>query len=107
MPRYHIHRMKEAPRRSFRWAPHASGTAAARPKDYELDGETDAVSPYAAWAALRETRRALQVGDILESEGGSLSICKYVGFDEVKWLHPEAKPLPETGQPAGEGNACA
>jgi len=92
MPRYRIYRMKEGPRQSFRWAPHSSGTASVRPKDYELDGEAHATSPYAAWAALRDTGRALFVGDILESEDGPLSIHKYVGFDEARWLLPEVKP---------------
>jgi hypothetical protein len=83
--------MKDSARQHFRWAPHASGAAAVKPKDYELGGEVEAATPYAAWAALHDTAEALCVGDILESENGTVCIYKYVGFDEATWVLPEVK----------------
>lgn len=94
MPVFRIHRMKGNPRQQFRWAPHVSGTASARPRDYEASGEVEAENEYAAWAALRSSETPLLVGDLLETPSGSLRICKYVGFDEALWLVIE-------GQPAG------
>lgn len=90
MPLFRIHRMKENPRQQFRWAPHVSGAANARPKDYELAGEIVAENEYAAWALMRGTQTPLLVGDLLEVESGQLSICKYVGFEEARWVLPEA-----------------
>jgi len=88
MPAYQIHRLKDSLRQNFRWAPHTSGVTVAKPRDYDCASTVDAESPYAAWAALRETDQALQVGDILEASG-DLRICKYVGFEEARWLVPE------------------
>src|SRR5580704_16419850 len=89
MPVFRIHRMKDTPRQQFRWAPHVSGAAIVKPKDYEPSGEVDAENEYAAWALL--------VGDILELTEGQLRICKYVGFEEARWLATElvAEPVPE------------
>jgi hypothetical protein len=96
MPTYRIHRMKPTPRQSFRWAAHTAGTAAVKPRDYEPDGEVEAASPYNAWAMLAGADRPLQVGDLLENPDGELRICKYVGFEEARWVLPEVKPgLPE------------
>ncbi len=89
MPVFRIHRMKENPRQQFRWAPHVSGAANVKPKDYEQLGEIDAENEYAAWALLRNSERPLMVGDILELPSGQLRICKYVGFEEARWLVPE------------------
>lgn len=91
MPTYKIHRMKEAPRQSFRSAPHVSGDASVKPKDYELSGEVEAEHEYDAWARLRGTERELQVGDMLEIPTGELRICKYVGFEAAHWVLPEPK----------------
>jgi len=91
--------MKEAPRQQFRWAPHVSGAASVKMKDYEPAGEVEAESEYAAWASLRQSERPLDVGDLLEilsSDGmpsGVLRICKYVGFEEARWFVPE-QPAP-------------
>jgi hypothetical protein len=90
MPVFRIHRMKDAPRQHFRWAPHVSGTATVKPKDYELSGEVEAENEYAAWALLRGSEAPLLVGDILELADGKLRICKYVGFEEAGWFIPEA-----------------
>lgn len=101
--------MKDAPRQQFRWAPHVSGAASVKMKDYEPAGEVEAESEYAAWAGLRQSERPLEVGDILEilsSDGtptGGLRICKYVGFEEARWFVPEQpapaaapEPVPQT-----------
>jgi hypothetical protein len=81
--------MKDTPRQQFRWAPHVSGVANVKPKDYEPSGEVDAENEYAAWALLRDSETPLSVGDILELPAGQLRICKYVGFDEARWFVPE------------------
>jgi hypothetical protein len=81
--------MKDAPRQQFRWAPHVSGAASVKPKDYEPAGEVEAENEYAAWAVLRNSERPLGVGDILETPLGQLRICKYVGFEEARWFVPE------------------
>lgn len=100
MPVFRIHRMKDAPRQQFRWAPHVSGVANVKPKDYQASGEIEAENEYAAWARLRESETPLMVGDILEwpDSGpvpqGQLRICKYVGFEEARWFIPEV-PIPE------------
>ncbi len=101
MPSYRIFRLKEEQRQRFRWGPHTSGATGVRLKDYVEAGSIEAASVYAAWAALRETDRALKVGDLLDLEGGSLSICKYVGFEEARWVTPEVKL--EAAAPAGSG----
>jgi hypothetical protein len=89
MPLFRIHRMKDHPRQQFRWAPHVSGTANVKPKDYEQLGEVDGSNEYEAWAVLRNSDAPLQVGDLLETGTGELRICKYVGFEEARWFVPE------------------
>jgi hypothetical protein len=95
MPMYRVHRMKDAPRQQFRWAPHVAGSASVKAKDYEPDGEVQADSEYDAWIRLRGSERPLAVGDLLEAEDGQLRICKYVGFESAVWALPEAKPAPQ------------
>jgi hypothetical protein len=91
MPKFRIHRMKDSPRQSFRWAPHVSGAAQVKPKDYELEvREIEAAHEYAAWTMLRESEQPLGIGDLLERESGELCICKYVGFEQASWLVTEA-----------------
>ena len=94
MPAYQIHRLKEAQRAQFRWAPHMSGMAIAKPKDYEPGAVLEAASPYALWLALKETEQALAVGDIVQPENGELRILKYIGFEEARWYVPEPAPAP-------------
>ena len=91
MPAYRIHRLKENQRQQFRWAPHTSGAAFVKPKDYAEGGGVEAPGAYAAWMSLRDTEQALQVGDLLEAEDGKLYICKYVGFEEARWVLPEVQ----------------
>ena len=89
MPNYRIHRLRESQRGSFRWAPHTSGVTPVKPKDYREEGIAEAPTPYAAWFRMRGEERPLGVGDLLESPEGELSICKYVGFEEARWMLPE------------------
>ena len=97
MPLYQIHRLRESQRQQFRWAPHTSGVTIVKPKDYEKGSTMEAATPYAAWLELRETEQALEVGDVIEIEGGELRICKYVGFEEARWHVPE--PAPQADAP--------
>lgn len=62
-----------------------------KPRDFEPQGEVQASHHYEAWTSLRGSEEALQVGDVLESESGELRICKYVGFEEAKWLVVETR----------------
>jgi hypothetical protein len=91
MPVYRIYRLTDSQRPNFRWAPHTSGVAEVKPKDYSEDGEAEGASPYAVWHQLGATEQALHVGDILECPEGELRICKYVGFEEARWVLPELK----------------
>jgi hypothetical protein len=100
MPLFRIHRMKDSQRQQFRWAPHVSGCASLKPKDYEQRGELEALHEYDAWRAMRETDEPLLVGDLLESESGELRICKYVGFEPAQWV--VAEPKPQFVAPAGD-----
>jgi len=93
MPAYRIHRMKDTPRQQFRWAPHVSGSASVKPKDYEENGRVEGANEYDAWQQLRQSDRPLAVGDLLESEDGQLRICKYVGFEPAQWVLPEPQPV--------------
>jgi hypothetical protein len=88
---YRIHRMKDAPRQQFRFAPHVSGAATVRHKDYEPGGEVEAATEYDAWAKLRDSGCPLGVGDLLETAAGELRIFKYVGFEAASWHVPEHK----------------
>lgn len=95
MPKYRVYRMKDAPRQQFRWAPHVSGAAGIKHKDYEADGEIEGTNEYDAWSRLRSSEHPLAVGDLLENEEGLLRICKYVGFESANWVVPETKPAPD------------
>lgn len=100
MPAYRIYRLKENQRQHFRWAPHTSGATDVRPKDYEPGGSVEGSSMYGAWFALRESERPLNVGDLLETEHGELHICKYVGFEQARWVLPEVTSGLESSPPA-------
>ena len=100
MPVFRIHRMKDHARQHFLFAPHVSGAANMKPKDYEAASEIEAENEYAAWALSREWEKPLLVGDVLELPSGELRICKYVGFEEARWVFPEPLPsAPETPVP--------
>lgn len=103
MASYRIHRMRVAARQHFRWAPHVSGVVQLKPRDFQQDGEVEALNCYDAWAILRGSPQALDIGDALETPSGELRICKYVGFEEARWIMPEAAtapPPPEAGEAA-------
>jgi hypothetical protein len=90
--------MKQPAREIFRSSAHTSGSAIAKPKDYEPAGEVESTNVYSAWTALRATERQLQTGDILEDEHGTLHIAKFIGFERAEWWLPEAKPTSPTEQ---------
>src|SRR5579885_2353230 len=98
MPRYRIHRMKEAPRENFRWAAHTGGAAILKPKDYDTAEEIEAGNPYELWKTMAERGHSLHPGDVLErldlegnpgENSGRLQIAKYVGFEPACWFVPE------------------
>jgi hypothetical protein len=103
MPLFRIYRMKDSPRQQFKWAPHVSGCASLKPKDYEPRGEVEAQHEYDAWHKLRESGDPLGVGDLLEAGPGQLRICKYVGFEPAQWILPE----PAARIPQAESEAAA
>jgi len=94
---YRIHRLKDHLRRQFRYAPHVSGRASVKARDYASGDSIEASSPYQAFFSLRDRGTPLEVGDLLEAADGSLRIFKFVGFEEAAWVLPESKPSPETG----------
>jgi hypothetical protein len=100
MPLYRIYRMKDSPRQQFRLAPHVSGCATVKPRDYEQRGEMQALNEYDAWSISKDSGEPLAVGDLLETEDGHLRVCKYVGFEPAQWMVPEVRqtagpPVPE------------
>jgi hypothetical protein len=101
MPSYRVHILKDHLRDHFRFAPHVSGTANIKPRDYEPGEMVEASSPYAAFFLLKESETPLQPGDILEATGdGSLRIYKFVGFEEACWILPEPKPESKAESPS-------
>lgn len=105
MPSYRIHRLKPHLRQPFRYAPHVSGTAAVKPRDYQEDGEVEAPTPYAAFFALQDSSEPLEVGDLLEHDG-ELRIFKFVGFEAAEWVQPELKEAPSPEGPPAPGAAA-
>jgi hypothetical protein len=95
--------MKENARQHFLWAPHVSGAASMKPKDYEPADTVEAENEYAAWLLSREWEKPLRVGDILELPSGELRVCKYVGFEEARWIVSDPLPAgPETLTPVSQ-----
>ena len=97
MAHYRIHRIKDTPKETFRWAAHTGGLATVKPKDYEVGNQVEAATAYAAWHILPLPAHPLRPGDLLEQiteEGtaGALQILKYTGFDTAQWFVPEPKP---------------
>ena len=91
MPCYRIHHLKDHLRQGFRQAPHVSGTASVKPRDYMPGDSIEARSPYAAYFELKGAERPIELGDLLESDNGELRIFKFVGFEEARWVLPEIK----------------
>lgn len=101
MATYRIHRLRDHLRGPFRFAPHVSGTAMVKPRDYkETEEFVEAGSPYAAFFAMKDSAEPLQLGDLLESDG-SLQIFKFVGFEQAEWVLPE--PAAGTPKPVASG----
>ena len=106
MPVYQIHRLKEAQRQQFRWAPHTPGVTIVKLKDYEPGPAVEAPTPYALWLALRDSANAIAVGDVIEVAAAEsdqpavaeLRILKYIGFEEARWYVPEPA-LHAVGEP--------
>lgn len=96
---FRVYRLKDHLRQAFRYAPHVSGTAMIKPRDYEARGEVEAATPYAAFFALRNTAEPLLVGDVLETDG-ELYICKFVGFEQAAWVMPAPAQAPPGPSPA-------
>jgi len=92
MPNYRIHRLKDHLRQQFRYAPHVSGSATVKLRDYDPGASVEALTPYAAFFTLRDSEERLRAGDMLEAENGSLRIFKFVGFEEAQWVVTESKP---------------
>jgi hypothetical protein len=113
MQTYRIHRLREHLRNQVRFAPHVSGTATVKPRDYQppASGEdsVEAETPYAAFFALRDSAAPLEVGDLLESAAdGALRIFKFVGFEEAQWALPEPKVVAAGSvQPGSDEQASA
>jgi hypothetical protein len=103
MPSYKIHRLRDHLRQYFRNAPHVSGAATVKPRDYVPGDAVEAKSPYAAFFELRAAAVPLEPGDLLESEAGELRIFKFVGFEEARWVLPEPKAEAEI-KPEGNAN---
>jgi hypothetical protein len=100
--------MKDSPRQQFRFAPHVTGVAHIKPKDYQDAGHVEAANEYEAWRQLRDSEQPLAIGDVLETGSGELRICKYVGFEAAQWIVPEVKSGLESVPPAsGPGDAEA
>ena len=65
----------------------------------------EALNTYEAWENMRNSGTPLEVGDILESELGGIKICKYIGFDDARWILPEVKPAPDQAAPTTDAAA--
>lgn len=107
MALYQIHRIKDHLRQPFRYAPHVSGAASVKPRDYSPGETVEAASPYDAYFVMRGNGSSLEPGDLLEAPDGELRIFKFVGFEEARWVLPEPKEAkPElTGEPVGAPDA--
>jgi hypothetical protein len=96
--------MREHARQYFRNSAHTLGVGNIKPRDYEAEeGVCEASSPYAVWQELLSSGRRIEIGDVLESESGALYICKYVGFEEARWVVPEAVSSDAAGPHPGGG----
>ena len=90
----------------MRWAPHTSGVAWLKPKDYTEEDAIEAANLYAAWSLLKEAGRPLRIGDVLEAASGELHICKYVGLEEARWQLPDQPPSPAGAPPEQSASAA-
>jgi hypothetical protein len=106
MPLFRIHRLRDHLRQPFRFAPHVSGTATIKHRDYLPGEQVQASSPYSLYFELRNSGTPLEPGDVLESETGALRIFKFVGFEEAQWILPEGQhSAVEAGSPLASSAA--
>jgi hypothetical protein len=105
MPVFKVHRQRENARNQFRWAPHTSGPAVVKQRDYSEPVEVEAPSAYGLFNSLRGSEEALEVGDVVELPDGSLQIFKYVGLEPAAWWVPAAKPEALTEAAPAEATA--
>ena len=91
MTLYRIFRMKDHERQRFKWAPHTSGVTLVKPRDFEENGSVEAASFYAAWNDMKTGETPLEIGDVLVAPNEEMRILKYIGFEEARWVLPEAK----------------
>ena len=106
METFRIYRMRPHVKQYFRWAPHVTGLATVKPRDYEPGAEFVAPNEYALWAELKGSEQALDVGDLVEivsDNSSTLKICKFVGFESATWAKTEVPA--ETEVPAAASNA--
>lgn len=103
MVSFKIHRLRDQVSAQFRWAPHTSGPATVKQRDYEVVGEVEAASAYGLFNQLRDTPNALRVGDLLELPDGSLKIFKFVGLEDASWFVAPVKPELAAEPLAGAG----
>jgi hypothetical protein len=95
MPCFRIYWLTDDHLDAFRQKPPRNGPEPVRIKHYVEGADMEAVSPYDAWLRLqgdapeRQGRRVFGVGDILQSETGSLEICRYWGFEPAIWVDVE------------------
>jgi hypothetical protein len=110
MPHYRIHRIKDNPQETFRWASHTGGLAIVKPRDYEVGESVEAANPYQTWKLMAEQGQPLRPGDVLELASGEseaapaeqgMWIAKYVGFEPAQWFVPEP-PKTDSADTAGE-----
>jgi hypothetical protein len=88
MALFRIHRMRPHVKLNFRWAPHVTGLATVRQRDYLPGAEIEAANEYALWAELKTSENPLEIGDLVET-GNALKICKFVGFESARWAETE------------------
>ena len=89
MATFRIYRMRPHVKQNFRWAPHVTGLAAVKRRDYLPGAEIEAANEYALWAELKNSDAPLEIGDLLEA-GSALKICKFVGFESAQWAETES-----------------
>ena len=88
MAMFRIYRMRPHVKQNFRWAPHVTGLATVKQRDYLPGAEIEAANEYALWAELKATESPLEIGDVVET-GNTLKICKFVGFESAQWAETE------------------
>ncbi len=92
MPQFRIYYLASERSETFRSKAGVKPPYVIRRSHYEEGPEVRAPDPYALWKSLRgmsesgsgDAPRAVDVGDVLESEDGLL-LCNYWGFEPAEW----------------------